>query len=162
MLWWYFLSGSEFYRQDVLSGPATRTRAAHAVSPRTSKFCSVDDDVKLLIVNKLHSFDDCDNLIGTNRAWCDLLGRHQYLIMRGIIVSMTQQIMAYLLNYVTQLNSPTHMHDLKLSRAHKANNTFAGYQYPVADISAASRLRVAAFHSSFRASRVGRSLASRN
>jgi hypothetical protein len=42
------------------------------------------------------------------------------------------------------------MHDLKLSRAHKLNNTFIGYQYPIADISASSRPPVAAFHSLFK------------
>jgi hypothetical protein len=70
-------------------GPTTRTRAVHAASPRTNKLCSLDDDVKLLIVSKLHSIDDYNNLMAVSSAWRDLLDRHRILIMKGIVVSMT-------------------------------------------------------------------------
>lgn len=73
----------------ALKGPTTRTQAVHAVSPRTNKLCSLDDDVKLLIVSKLHSIDDYNNLMFVSSAWRDLLDRHRILIMKRIVVSMT-------------------------------------------------------------------------
>ena len=68
---------------------ATGIQAAHAVFPRTNNLCSIDDDVKLLIADKLHSFDDYDNVMGIDSSWHELLGQHQNLITRGIVVSMT-------------------------------------------------------------------------
>jgi hypothetical protein len=71
-------------------GPFAGPSMAHPVPQLIPTLCSVDDDVKLLIATKLHSFDDYYNLRATDSAWRDLLGRHEYLIMKGIIVSLTK------------------------------------------------------------------------
>jgi hypothetical protein len=72
-------------------GPIAAPRMAHAVSQQTDTLCGMNDDVKLLITEKLHSLDDYYRLMATNSGWRRLLERNRYLVMREIIVSMTQR-----------------------------------------------------------------------
>jgi hypothetical protein len=73
--------------QELIAEPAM----ACPVCQQTNTLCGMNDDVKLLIAEKLHSLDDYYRLMVTNSGWRRLLEMNRYLLLREIIVSMTRQ-----------------------------------------------------------------------
>lgn len=73
-------------------GPKARLVIAQAVSHQTNSICGIPDDVKLLIVNRLHSLDDYYRLMVTNNRLHVLLEMNRCLVTEGIIVGMNKQL----------------------------------------------------------------------